>query len=68
MWIVCLADDSHETSRPIFQENKIKNIYLKVSSAEIVIGALRVKLVWSYMYTYHWTGANKANNKIIIIF
>ena len=42
MWIVCLADESHEMSRLIFYE-KYKKKYFKVSSAAIVIGAFKVK-------------------------
>ena len=42
-----MADDSHEMSRLIFQEKQMKRIYLKMSSAATVIGALRVKLFFS---------------------
>ena len=36
MWIICLADDSHEMSYFLW------NMHFKVSSAEVVISALRV--------------------------
>ena len=41
MWIVCLVDDYHKMSSLIFSEKK-KQEYLKVSSAAIVRGALRI--------------------------
>ena len=41
MWIVCQADDSHEISRLVFFEKLKKK--LKMLSAAVVIGALRVK-------------------------
>ena len=49
MWILCLAEDSLETSGLIFSEKQWKNIYecrlLQLwSSAAAVIGALRVKV------------------------
>ena len=40
MWILCLAEDSLETSSLIFSENDEK--YFRMSSAAVVIGALRV--------------------------
>ena len=43
MWIVCLADDSHEIARRVFFEKlKKKKKKFKMSSAAVVIGALRV--------------------------
>ena len=42
MWIVCQADDSHEISRLVFFE-KLKK-YFKMSSAAVVIGALKVNI------------------------
>ena len=41
MWILCLAEDSLETSSLIFSEKQWKK-YLWLSSAAVVIGALRV--------------------------
>ena len=38
MWIICLADDSHEMSR-LFSEKKKKK---KMLSAAVVIGTLKV--------------------------
>ena len=43
MWILCLAEDSPETSSLIFSEKQWKK-YLSESSAAVVIGALWVKL------------------------
>ena len=43
MWILCLAEDSLETSSLIFFETMKK--YLWVSSAAAVIGALRVNII-----------------------
>ena len=42
MWILCLAEDSLETSSLIFSVKQWKK-YLWLSSAAVVIGALRVK-------------------------
>ena len=42
MWILCLGEDSFETSSLIFFEKQWKNIY-ELSSAAVVIGSLRVK-------------------------
>ena len=42
MWIVCLADDSHEMTSLISLKNKGKKI--KVSSAAVAISALRVSI------------------------
>ena len=44
MWILCLAEDSLETSSLIFSEKTMKKC-LWMSSAAVVIGALRVKLL-----------------------
>ena len=41
MWILCLAEDSLETSSLIFSEKQWKK-YLWMSSAAVMIGALRV--------------------------
>ena len=38
MWIICLADDSHEMSRLVFSEKKNECHLL-----QILLGALRVK-------------------------
>ena len=43
MRILCLAEDSLETSSLIFSEKTMKK-YFCMSSAAVVIGALRVKL------------------------
>ena len=43
MWILCLAEDSLETSILVFSD-KQWNKYLWMSSAAVMIGALRVKL------------------------
>ena len=44
MWILCLAEDSLETSSVIFSEKKkTMKKYLWMSSAAVMIGALRVK-------------------------
>ena len=43
MWILCLAEDSLETSSLIFFENNEQK-YLWMSSAAVVIGALRVRV------------------------
>ena len=43
MWILCLAEDSLETSSLIFSEKKYNENYLWMSSAAVVFGALRVK-------------------------
>ena len=45
MWILYLAEDSLEIASLIFSEKQRKNI-LWMSSAAVVIGALRVK--WKY--------------------
>ena len=42
MWILCLAEDSLETSSLIFSE-KQWNKHLWMSSAAVAIGSLRVK-------------------------
>ena len=42
VWILYLAEDSHEISSLIFSEKKMKK-YLWISSAAVVIGTLRVK-------------------------
>ena len=42
MWILCLAQDSLKTSSLIFSE-KHWNFFLWMSSAAVLIGALRVK-------------------------
>ena len=42
MWILCLAEESLETSSLIFSEKQWKK-YLWMTSAAVVIGALRVK-------------------------
>ena len=42
MWILCLAEDSLEVSSLIFSEKQWKK-YLRMSSAAVVFGALRVK-------------------------
>ena len=42
MWILCLAEDSLETSSLIFSEKKTMKKYLWMSSAAVVTGALRV--------------------------
>ena len=42
MWILCLAEDSYEISSLIFTEKHWKK-YLWMTSAAVVIGALRVK-------------------------
>ena len=43
MWIVCSADDSHEISRLVFSEkSKKKKKKFRMSSAKILLGALRV--------------------------
>ena len=44
MWILCLAEDSLETSSLMFSEKQRKK-YLWMSSAAVVIGALRVNLL-----------------------
>ena len=50
MWIVCLADDSHEISRLIIFENyKKKKKIVKMSSAAVFLGALRVNNVFIYI-------------------
>ena len=41
MWSICLTDDSQEISRL----SSLKNLKVKLFSAAVVIGALRVK--WS---------------------
>ena len=40
MWIVCLADDSHEISRLVFSEKK----FFECRLLHILLGALRVNL------------------------
>ena len=40
MWIICLADESHEMSSLIFSENNNKKF--KMLAATILCGALRV--------------------------
>ena len=42
MWILCLAEDSHEISSLIFSEKQWK-YDLQMPSAAVMIGALRVK-------------------------
>ena len=44
MWIVCLADNSHEMSSFIFSEKKKKKKKFKVSSAADAISAYMVNL------------------------
>ena len=44
MWIICLADDSHEMSR-LYSLKKIK---VKLFSAAVVIDALRVNIYWPH--------------------
>ena len=44
MWILCLAEDSLETSSLIFSEKQWNNI-LWLSSAAVMIGALRANAV-----------------------
>ena len=41
MWILCLAEDSHEISSFIFSEKQWK--YTQDSSAAVMVDALRVK-------------------------
>ena len=41
MWILCLAEDSLETSSLIFSEKTMKK-YLRMSSAAVVIGVTEV--------------------------
>ena len=42
MWIICLADESHEMSTFVFETKKEKK--LKVSSAAVVTGSLTLKV------------------------
>ena len=42
MWILCLAEESHETSSLIFFKDKTKKI--KVSSPAILLGAVRINI------------------------
>ena len=44
MWILCQAEDSPEISSIILSEKTMKK-YSRLSSAAVVIGALRVKAV-----------------------
>ena len=41
MWILCLAEDSLETSSFIFSEKQWKNIYEIFISAAVMIGTLK---------------------------
>ena len=50
MWILCLAEDSLETSSLIFSEKKnTMKKQLWMSSAAVVIGALKVKALFHVM-------------------
>ena len=53
MWIICLAEDSHEISRLIFYE-KLKNNKNKIKMlfATVVIDAIMVKMSWSNYWKY----------------
>ena len=59
MWIICQANDSHEISGLVFFE-KLKKIYFKMSSAAVVIGALRVNI---YVQNYGLQNKNERKKK-----
>ena len=48
MWIVYLADNSHEMSRYFFEKKKKK--YFKVSSIAVLIGAIKVNVMFIFFY------------------
>ena len=62
MWILCLAEDSHEISSLIFSEEQWKK-YLWMSSAAVVIGALRVSNAGNLHTDYPDTTNTTDNSK-----
>ena len=65
MRILCLAEDSLETSSLIFSYLKNNEKYLWMSSAAVVIGAFRVNLLG--FYSVIWTvDISKWNKKCVL--
>ena len=63
MWIICLADDSHEMPSFIFSGKKYKKKKIKMLSAAIVTSALMVKE--SNGNYYSWKLLNESSQTIL---